>query len=99
LGTYSIVKLSEELVKSDREFLPLELKPGTEVIERRILLRGSISRKNYIYAESLILLDNLDEHFRNELLKNQTPIGKIWLEKRVETLKKLSTPANIQLMN
>jgi len=84
-----LVKLSEELVKSDREFLPLELKPGTEVIERRILLRGSISRKNYIYAESLILLDNLDEHFRNELLKNQTPIGKIWLEKRVETFKEI----------
>lgn len=84
-----LIKLSEELVKSDREFLPMQLKPGTEVIDRKILLRGRISRKNYIYAESIIVLNTLDEHFKNELLKNQKPIGKIWLEKRVEMFKEI----------
>ncbi|TGO03141.1 4-hydroxybenzoate synthetase [Candidatus Thiomargarita nelsonii] len=67
----------------------MHLKKGTEVIDREILLRGRISRKNYIYAESIVVIDRLDEDFRNELLKTKTPIGKLWLEHRIESFKEI----------
>ncbi|NES86703.1 MAG: DUF98 domain-containing protein [Moorea sp. SIO2B7] len=93
-----LVKLSEELVKIDHDILEMDVKKGTEVVKRKILLRGKISRRNFIYAESILALEKLDEKFRNELLKTQTPIGKIWLEQRVETFKEIvntgKEPAN-----
>lgn len=84
-----LVKLSEDFVKTSYYIPPMEIEEGTEFIERKILLRGRISRKNYIYAESIIVLDRLEDSFRNELIKTKTPIGKLWFEKRVETFKEI----------
>jgi chorismate-pyruvate lyase len=84
-----VVKLSEELVSLTQDIQALDLKAGTEVIARRILLRGKISRRNFIYAESIIIPERLDEEFRQELLESKTPIGKIWFERRVETFKEI----------
>lgn len=84
-----LVKLSEDLVKTSYFIPPMEIEEGTEFIERKILLRGRISRKNYIYAESIIVLDRLEDNFRNELVNTKTPIGKLWFEKRVETFKEI----------
>lgn len=84
-----LVKLSEDLVKTSYYIPPMEIEEGTEFIERKILLRGRISRKNYIYAESIIVLDRLEDNFRNELVNTKTPIGKLWFEKRVETFKEI----------
>jgi chorismate-pyruvate lyase len=84
-----LVKLSEDLVKTSYYIPPMEIEEGTEFIERKILLRGRISRKNYIYAESIIVLDRLEDSFRNELINTKTPIGKLWFEKKVETFKEI----------
>ncbi|MBC6472008.1 MAG: DUF98 domain-containing protein [Hormoscilla sp. GM102CHS1] len=84
-----LVKLSEELVILGRDIPPMDLQQGTEVLERKILLQGKISRRNYIYAESLLVLDRMDEKFREELLKTQTPIGQIWRAQRVESFKEI----------
>ena len=84
-----IVKLSEKLILLDRDILSMNLKEGTEVIARKILLQGKISRKNYVYAESIIVPERLDEQFKNTLLKTRTPIGKIWFEQQVETCKEI----------
>lgn len=84
-----VVKLSETKTKIGRDIDEMMLKKGSDVIERKILLRGKISRKNYIYAESILSLDRLEVPFREELLKTKTPIGKIWLEQRVETFKEI----------
>jgi chorismate-pyruvate lyase len=93
-----VVKLSEELIAIAQDIPSLELKQGTEVILRKILLQGKISRRNFIYAESIIVPDRLEENFRDELLKTKTPIGKIWLEHKVETFKEIldsgKEPAN-----
>ena len=93
-----VVKLSQELIPSSVDIPLLELKTGTEIIDRQILLQGKISRKNYIYAESIIVPERLDENFRYELFKTKTPIGKIWLEQKVETFKDIvdsaKEPAN-----
>lgn len=84
-----LVKLSEDFVKTSYYIPPMEIEEATEFIERKILLRGRISRKNYIYAESIIVLDRLEDNFRNELVNTKTPIGKLWFEKRVETFKEI----------
>ena len=84
-----VVKLSEELIAIAQAIPSLELKQGTEVILRKILLQGKISRRNFIYAESIIVPERLEENFRDELLKTKTPIGKIWLEHKVETFKEI----------
>jgi len=84
-----VVKLSEELVSLTQDLKSMELKKGTEVIYRKILLRGRISRKNFIYAESILAPERLGEDFREELLKTKTPIGKIWFDRKIETFKEI----------
>jgi chorismate-pyruvate lyase len=93
-----LVKLSEELITLESDLPAMDLSPGSEVVQRKILLQGKISRRNYIYAESILALDRLEDPFRKELLDTKTPIGKIWLEQKVETFKEIidtgKQPAN-----
>ena len=84
-----VVKLSEGLVSITQNILPLEVKQGNEVIERKILLQGKISRKNFIYAESILVPERLDEKFKDELLHSRTPLGRLWLEYKFETFKEI----------
>ena len=84
-----VVKLSEKLTALTQDIKAMNLAKGTEVIARKILLRGRISRRNVLYAESILVPTRLDEKFRYELLKTKTPIGKIWLEHRAETFKEI----------
>ncbi|NEQ10478.1 MAG: DUF98 domain-containing protein [Moorea sp. SIO4E2] len=84
-----IVKLSEGVVSIAQDILPLDLKVGSEVIERKVLLQGKISRSNWIYAESVIVPDRLEEKYRERLLKSQESIGRLWLEHRSETYKEI----------
>lgn len=95
----NVVKLSEKLVGITEDVPHIELKKGTEVIIRKILLRGRISRRNFIYAESIIIPERLEEKFKYELLNTKTPIGKIWFEGKIETFKEIvdsgREPANV----
>ena len=84
-----VVKLSEKLTTLTQDIEVMNLSKGTEVIARKILLRGRISRRNFLYAESILVPERLEKRFRDELLKTKTPIGKIWLEHRVETFKEI----------
>ena len=84
-----VIKLSEKLVLLDRELPLIGLKEGTEVIVRKVLLQGKISRKNAIYAESIVVPENMEEKFRKALLETKVPIGKIWFEQKVETFKEI----------
>lgn len=84
-----VIKLSEKLVSLDQELPSMGLKEGTEVIVRKVLLQGKISRKNVIYAESIVVPGNMEEKFRRALLETKVPIGKIWFEQKVETFKEI----------
>lgn len=84
-----VVKISEHIVEATADIAALDLKVGDRVIDRKILLQGKISRNNWIYAESLIVPDRLDEIYRERLLKTQEPIGRLWLEHRVENFKEI----------
>lgn len=84
-----IVKLSEGIVSITQDIPPLAVKQGSEVIERKVLLQGKISRKNFIYAESILVTERLDEKFKEELLHSKTPLGRLWLEHKLETFKEI----------
>ncbi|NEP14008.1 MAG: DUF98 domain-containing protein [Symploca sp. SIO2C1] len=89
LEQIQMVKLSEQLISIDQDIHHLELQSGSEVIERKILLQGKISRKNFIYAESILVPERLDEQFQKEVLKSQTTLGRLWLEHKMETFKEI----------
>jgi chorismate-pyruvate lyase len=84
-----LVKLSEQMHKLNRDLSPLAINAGIDVIDRRILLQGKISRRNFIYAESFLVPDRLEEKFKQELLVSQTPLGRLWVEHKLETFKEI----------
>jgi chorismate-pyruvate lyase len=89
LEAIQLVKLSEELVTTTEDIIPLELEKGRNVIERQVLLQGKISKSNFIYAKSIIIPDRLEEKFRNRLVTSKIPIGRLWLEHKMETYKEI----------
>ena len=84
-----VVKLSEDLTKMKLELPNISLNQEEQVIARTVLLQGKRSRRNFIYADSLILINNLDERFSSQLLNTKIPIGKLWSEQKVETFKEI----------
>lgn len=98
LERIKLVKLSQQIVADT----PLRLSSASNskdgFMERKILLQGEASGKNYAYAESFIALDHLNPQFRDELLHSDTPLGRLWLDHRLETFKQMQDikcqPAN-----
>ncbi|MCK5878043.1 MAG: DUF98 domain-containing protein [Candidatus Marithrix sp.] len=84
-----VIKLSEEIVIIDEDILPLEIEIGCKVIKRKILLQGQISQRNWLYAESIIVIERLEEKFRTELIESDVPIGRLWSEYNIETFKEI----------
>jgi len=82
-------KLSEEIHESAQDTDILQIKKGQKIINRSILLSGVESEINHLYAESTIILDNLDKKFADMLLNSNVPIGKLWELLKVETYKTL----------
>lgn len=90
-------KINEESVIND-EFAATPYLRGHEVLKRTITLQGETTGVNHLYAESLILVNNLDKKFADLLLNSNIPIGRIWELLRIETYKILDIwggePAN-----
>ena len=85
----SLVKLSETVELMAQDNSHLDIVSGQEVIDRKILLRGKISHNNWVYAESTLVPDRLDEKLKHGLLVSQEPMGRLWLEHRLETFKEI----------
>ena len=84
-----VIKLSEQVTKMELDLPNLEFEQEEQVIARKVLLQGQISQCNFIYADSFILIDNLEERFSSSLLNTKIPIGKLWSEQKVETYKEI----------
>jgi chorismate-pyruvate lyase len=74
----------DQLPQDHEEFVNLDQMP---ILKRKVLLQGEHSQKNWVYAESSILLNHLSADFCNDLLVSQQPIGKLWGKYRTETYK------------
>jgi chorismate-pyruvate lyase len=84
-----VVKLFQKAALLDKAITALELPWSNRVLRRNILLQGRMSLVNFLYAESIIALDRLDEGVRDGLLKSKKPIGLLILEHRIETFKEI----------
>src|SRR5262245_13912028 len=84
-----VVKLFQEVSRLERAVTSLELSWGEEVLKRSILLQGRMSLVNFIYADSIIALNRLDDAVRDGLLLSKKPIGLLILERRIETFKEI----------
>jgi len=84
-----LIKLSHQALRGPARDELLQVQEGDQVLERRILLCGEKTRVNYVYAESLIAVDRLGPKFRDDLLHSNIPLGQLWLNHRLETLKEM----------
>jgi len=87
--TVEAVKLQQQLVISSSRFSPLRLNRESQLLQRSIVLQGTNSSTNYLYADSQIVLDRLDTDIRNELLFSRQPIGKLLRENKIETYREI----------
>ena len=84
-----IVKLSQGYVTWDRADPRLDLDSGCQVLQRTVLLQGSQSGRNHLYADSIMIPDRLDQHVVDGLLNTDTPVGTLLVERRVETFREI----------
>ena len=84
-----IVKLKEEVFFAPSPIAELNAAAGERLIERKILLQGQLTGRSWLYADSVIALDRLEPEFQDKLLNSHIPIGKLWIEHRVETFKEI----------
>jgi chorismate-pyruvate lyase len=82
-------KIAEEVTLSQKTITDLGVDPGEELLQRKILLYGDASSKNWIYAHSIIALNRLQQEFREQLVNSKIPIGKLWRKYKVETFKEI----------
>lgn len=84
-----VVKLYQDLVELDTAVPYLDVEPQSRALVRKVMLRGKLSHKNYIYAESIIIPERLDDKLKDGLLNFQKPIGLLMLEDRLETFREI----------
>jgi len=89
--TIQIVKLYQDLIETDASIPYLDIGPQSPALIRKVLLRGKSSHKNYIYAESIVARDRLDERILHGLTETQKPVGLLMLEMRLETYREILT--------
>lgn len=83
----ALVKLSQSYDLSPTEDPDLRTVEGESLIRRRILLRGRRSGRNYVYAESVILVNRLHPRLCNDLIETDNPVGKLLVQSRIETFR------------
>ncbi len=82
-------ELAQEITPALAGDVDLELGGDESVLRRSTLLQGRRTGRNYIYAESNIVLDRLPPSLREDLLSTSQPIGRLLIRGRVETFREL----------
>ena len=73
LEPIELAKISVTLAPSVAQIDALGLPPGSMTMQRKIVLRGSRSRRPYAYAETVIAADRLPGPLRDDLLAGLVP--------------------------
>ena len=69
------VMVQTAIVLTDRG--PLDVKPGQLVVRRQAIIRGATSRRDYLYAETLLVPDRLPAGVPELLAATNAPIGRV----------------------
>jgi chorismate-pyruvate lyase len=83
-----VVKLDQhfEAIPSDQ----VDRRPvGGTVLLRTVLLQGVHSRRNVLYAHSILTVDRLDPGIVDGLVHTDRPVGRLLAEYRVETFREI----------
>src|SRR5436309_461933 len=84
-----VVKLYQDLIQAGEPISDMDLEAGDSILFRKILLQGRASGANFLYAESVIAPDRLEEGIRDELIRCQVPIGHLIIKNRLETFREI----------
>ena len=84
-----IVKLCQKCTESKVAVPSLDVRAQAPILIRKVILHGKSSNRNYIYAESVVVLDRLDDRIRYGLTETQKPVGQLMLEARLETFREI----------
>ena len=87
--TVEAIKLSQELISLEQPLPALKLIGKEKVVNRSIVLQGKVSKTNYLYADSVLVLNRLDRRIRDDLVFSSKPIGKLLREYKVETFREI----------
>jgi chorismate-pyruvate lyase len=89
LERINLVKVRQRTVPASQSHAWIEPADGETILERNVILRGARTGRNYVYAESAVAIDRLSAAFRRDLLESDSPLGRLWIEHRLETCKEL----------
>ena len=84
-------KLCEELTKATSPVHLLDIREPEQLLVRTVLLQGSKTGRNFVYAESLLRTESLSSDLLEALLVTKTPLGLLFRERRLETFRELVT--------
>ena len=84
-----LIKLYEDIVTLDADLPGLDFVAGQQALRRKILLQGKMSLTNFLFADSYVALDRLDDWMRHGLLESHKPIGFLMQERRLETFREI----------
>jgi chorismate-pyruvate lyase len=85
----AVTPLAQEVVDTPHPVPELDVAAGQPVLQREILLRGKLSGRKALHANTLIVLDRLPERLRVGLLEKQQPIGQLLLRDKLETYREI----------
>ena len=79
----------QHIVAAPMDVPELDLPAGTQVLERDVCLRGMESKRAYAEAHSLIKLEALPEHLREDLQLGRIGIGELLRERGLESYREI----------
>ncbi len=85
----AVQPLAQEIIDSPEPLPELDIARGHPVLHREILLRGQISGRTALHANTIIVPDRLSEHLRHGLLEKKEPIGQLLLKDKLETYREI----------
>jgi chorismate-pyruvate lyase len=97
LEPVGIVKLSSTVEAASEPLSSLDLDRGERVVHRRVLLRGAHTGRTFAYASTELAIDRLPAGLREGILTSDTPLGRLWQQHRLETLKELVSAARVRM--
>jgi chorismate-pyruvate lyase len=85
----TVEPLAQEIIDSPERLSELGVEAGHPVLEREILLRGKVSGRKALHADTIIVPDRLPEQVRIGLLEKREPIGQLLLRDKLETYREI----------
>lgn len=74
---------------ADRSYPEIEVVPGDPIIQRRVVLRGKVTRTAYAFAESIFAAGRVAPSLRRQLTSEKKGIGELLRDGRLESYREV----------